>query len=186
MIEHSERLIAIVGPSGAGKDSVLKAWRAVLAAESPRPLLHFPQRSITRPSEPDGGEQHEPLSEAEFKALLEAQAFALHWQANGLCYGIRHKALEPLKGGAWVVVNASREHLPVFKAAAPKVRIVEITAPPEVLAQRLANRGREDAAMVQQRLERARAMNVEADLRIENTGDIHDAARRLHDWWRSS
>lgn len=182
VIAHSERLIAVVGPSGAGKDSVLKAWRALAQQqEAAVPMPHQAQRVITRPADPQG-EAHEPVDEPGFHALRAAGALAVHWEAHGLHYGVRTRALEPLKAGRWVVVNASREHLPQLRVAAPALRVVEITAPLALLAQRLAARAREDVAAVQARLAR-HAPPTRADLVVHNTGDVRAAAMRLHQWW---
>lgn len=182
-IAHGERLLAVVGPSGAGKDSVLKAWRGLLLQAYPAlaPRLHHAQRVITRPADPHG-EVHEPIDEPGFHALHASGALALHWHAHGLHYGVRRPALAPLQAGHWVVLNASREHLPRLRAAAPAVRVVEITAPPAVLAQRLAARSRENAAAVQARLAR-HALPAGAELVVNNTGDVRAAALRLNAWW---
>jgi ribose 1,5-bisphosphokinase len=183
-IAHSERLLAVVGPSGAGKDSVLNAWRALLRSSAPGgpATPHHARRVITRAADPDG-EAHEPVDEATFIALRSAGELALHWQAHGLLYGVRSCDLQPLQQGRWVVVNASRAHLPALRAVAPAARVVEITAPAPLLAQRLARRAREGAAAVQERLARE-VPPSHADLVVHNTGDVLAAALRLQVWWR--
>ncbi|MFT6273559.1 MAG: ribose 1,5-bisphosphokinase, partial [Dinoroseobacter sp.] len=75
------RLIAVVGPSGVGKDSVMAGIRSTM------PSLHLVRRVITRT--PDlGGEDYDALSVSQFEALVEDGAFAVHWGAHGLHYGI--------------------------------------------------------------------------------------------------
>lgn len=183
-IAHSERLLAVVGPSGAGKDSVLNAWRALLLSSASGEAMapHHARRVITRAADP-GGEAHEPVDEATFIALRNAGELVLHWQAHGLFYGVRSRDLQPLQQGRWVVVNASRAHLPALRAAAPAARVVEITAPAPLLAQRLAHRAREDAAAAQARLARL-VPPSNADFVVHNTGDVRAAAQRLQAWWR--
>ena len=177
-VPHSDRLIVVVGPSGAGKDSVLQAWRRALpAASAPQPV----RRVITRPSDPHG-ENHEAVDAAAFARLADAGAFVFQWFAHGLHYGIRRDALAPLARGDWVVMNGSRAHLPALRRDAPHARVVEVTAPPAVLAARLAGRAREDAAAVQARLARATDASG-ADLVVHNTGDLADAAATLQRWW---
>jgi ribose 1,5-bisphosphokinase len=179
-IAHSERLIVVVGPSGAGKDSVLRAWGELLAKQ-PVPV-HIARRSITRPA--DGGdEHHEPLTPATFDALQQAGAFATAWQAHGLAYGVRHTELTPLAQGHWVVLNGSRAHLSVLREQAPQAAVVEVTAPAEQLAARLARRGREDAQAMSTRLQRA-APPVHADLTLVNDSSVQEVAQALHRWWQ--
>jgi len=177
-LAHSDRLIVVVGPSGAGKDSVLQAWAAGVPPEvAPVPV----RRVITRPADP-AGEGHEPVDGAEFTRLAEGGAFAFDWHAHCLRYGVRHTALAPLAAGRWVVMNGSRAHLSTLRRVAPAARVVEITAPREVRAARLAGRAREDEAAMQARLARDTAAS-HASLVVENTGDLAAAVERLHRWW---
>ena len=92
MLAYSERLIYMMGPSGAGKDSVLACWIDRLG---PGAGVQVAQRVITRPAQPTG-EQHEPVKPDAWEALRREGQLALHWQANGLGYGVRHAALAPL------------------------------------------------------------------------------------------
>ncbi|UPY35940.1 phosphonate metabolism protein/1,5-bisphosphokinase (PRPP-forming) PhnN [Sediminicoccus sp. KRV36] len=138
--------VAVAGPSGAGKDTLLDAVRAELAGD---PRFHFSRRSVTRAATA-GGEAHESLSPEAFEAALEAGAFILHWRAHGLCYGIRH-AEAP--AGRVAVLSLSRAML-LEAAALRPLRVIEVTAPPALLAERLARRGREDATRIEARLAR--------------------------------
>jgi ribose 1,5-bisphosphokinase len=183
-IAHSERLIVVVGPSGAGKDSVLQAWAELRHAEGePGAALHQAQRVITRPAD-GGAEQHEAVSHDDFAALQERGLLATTWQAHGLHYGVRHRELAPLAAGAWVVLNSSRAHLPTLRRQAPRLGLVEITAPPALLAQRLAGRGREDAEAVTLRLQRD-APVVQADLTLVNDSSLLEVAQGLQRWWKA-
>ncbi|OYW05575.1 MAG: phosphonate metabolism protein/1,5-bisphosphokinase (PRPP-forming) PhnN [Acidiphilium sp. 37-67-22] len=140
-------LVLIVGPSGAGKDTVMRAAREALAGTSG---FLFPRRIITRPA--DDAEDHLPVTPADFAT----HAFALSWQAHGLSYGIPATILAALAAGDVVVVNVSRA---VVAEARQRFRchVVEITASAPVLASRLAVRGRETEADIAARLARAAA-----------------------------
>ena len=138
-------IFAIVGPSGAGKDTL------IAGAVARRPDLRLVRRVITRPAEA-GGEDFEAVTEAEFRARLDAGKFALRWQAHGLRYGI---PADQVTGPGDVLFNGSRAALPAALAAFPDLRVVVVTAPPDLLAARLAARGREDAGDVRARLDRA-------------------------------
>jgi len=180
LVPDSERLIVVVGPSGAGKDSVLQAWRQLLLpAEAPAQV----RRVITRPADPHG-ENHEPIDEPTFARMCLSNELAFWWSAHGLHYGVRRESLAPLAQGRWVVMNGSRGHLPQLRRRAPKAHVVEVTAPPEVLAKRLAGRGREDPAAVAARLARE-TPESDASLVVSNTGDVAEAAQVLHQWWES-
>jgi phosphonate metabolism protein PhnN/1,5-bisphosphokinase (PRPP-forming) len=142
-------LVLVVGPSGAGKDTLLDAARQALADD---PRFRFVRRVITRPAEA-GGEAHEAVTDAEFAA----RAFALAWQAHGLRYGIPDDIATDLAAGRVVVANVSRGVIAEAAGRFP-VRVIEITAPPQSLAARLATRGRESAADVAARLARTVAL----------------------------
>lgn len=140
-------LVLVVGPSGAGKDTLLDLVRAELADDT---RVRFMRREITRPASA-GGEDHIAITAAEFDARRDQ--YALSWQAHGLGYGIQADIADDLAAGHVVVANISRA---MILAAAEKfpVTVLEITAPPAVLAARLAARGRETAADIAARLAR--------------------------------
>jgi ribose 1,5-bisphosphokinase len=145
------RLILVVGPSGAGKDTLIAAAAAALADE---PLYDFPKRQITRASDA-GGEDHIAVSPAEFAARREAGGYALHWEAHGLYYGIPASIDAAIAAGVTVVVNTSRTIIEAARARYPNRRIIFVTAQLDVLARRIAARGRESAVDVAERLARA-------------------------------
>jgi phosphonate metabolism protein PhnN/1,5-bisphosphokinase (PRPP-forming) len=142
-------LVLVVGPSGAGKDTLLNAARRALAGDS---RFRFVRRVITRPADA-GGEDHEPVTEAAFMA----REFALSWQAHGLRYGIPAEGADDVASGIVVVANVSRGVIADAAARFP-VRVIEVTAPAQVLAERLAMRGRESASDVAARLARSVAL----------------------------
>ena len=139
------RLFIVVGPSGAGKDTLLAG------ATAADPKLHWARRVITRP-ETAGGEPFEGVSPATFDARLNAGEFALHWQAHGLRYGIAHAELAHPGD---VLVNGSRAAMPAIQAIFPDLVVIRISAPSAVLAERLAARGRESLQDITGRLQRA-------------------------------
>lgn len=164
--------VALAGPSGAGKDTLLAAAQAELAGD---PRFHFARRSVTRLPTP-GGEAHEPLTPAAFEAELAAGQFLLHWRAHGLGYGIRH-AEAP--GGCVVVLSLSRAVL-LEAAALRPLTVIEVTAPPALLAARLAGRGREDAAAIAARLAREVPLPPALDVRrVVNDGTVEAGTARL-------
>lgn len=179
LADASQRLIVVVGPSGAGKDSVISAWLQCRPVDS-RP--HRARRTITRPA--DLHEAHENLSASAFAAVREAGGFAFHWHAHGLDYGIRHGEFAALGEGGWVVMNGSREHLAQLRAAAPQARVVEIDAPAALRQRRLHDRSREDADGRAARIVRE-APPAQADLRIVNDGSLDQAVAVLDRWWKA-
>jgi ribose 1,5-bisphosphokinase len=165
-------LVLVVGPSGAGKDTLLRLARATLA-EDPRYV--FPRRLVTRP--PSADEDNDEIDEAAFAAGCAAGRFTLHWRAHGLGYALPAEAGRLAGDGRVVVCNVSRRIVADARAACPRVSVVEITAPPEILAQRLAARQRSQDGDLAARL--ARGGGVTADLTILNVGPPDGAASRL-------
>jgi len=161
-------LVLVVGPSGAGKDTLLEAARVALAHDA---RFRFARRVITRPADA-GGEAHEAVTEAEFAT----RRFALQWRAHGLRYGIPAEAIEP---GIVTVANVSRTVIAEAARRFP-VRVIEVTAPAEVLASRLVARGREAAGDVAQRLARSVALpdDVIVDT-VVNDGPLEQGMRKF-------
>jgi len=172
------RLIYVVGPSGAGKDSLLDWVRAQLI---PRGGVRLARRAITRPAL-DGGEAHEAVSESEFERRRKQGEFALHWRANGHGYGIGREILQWLDAGDTVVVNGSREYLRAARARFPQLENVHVLASAETLRTRLSQRGRERPAEATARLARngtlAGAVGAAA-LVLNNDGPLEVAGARL-------
>lgn len=174
----SQQLIYTMGPSGAGKDSLLAWLRQQLSAQAP---VHFARRSIDRPVHADG-EQHESITTAEFQVQAEHNAFALHWSANGLHYGVRHAELDSIHGKRWVFVNGSRAYLPTAQERFPDLTVLHITASTGVLRQRLLSRGRESPEMVEARVQRAAGFQIPGKCRfieIHNDTSLDAAGHRL-------
>lgn len=164
------RLIGVVGPSGVGKDTVMQA----VAADWPG--LHLVRRVITRP-EDAGGEDFEGVSADAFAQRAEAGAFALHWEAHGLRYGIPVEVGEMLADGGVAMVNLSRAVLTEAQARFPGFSVLSLTAAPEVLARRLTGRGRESADEIAQRLARAGTGlpgGLDHVVTIDNSGALGD------------
>lgn len=171
------RLVLVVGPSGVGKDSLLDGARAALAR---RDDIVFPRRVITRAAGL-GGEDYVAVSEADFAAMVARGDFALHWPAHGLYYGIPVSIDTDLAAGRQVVVNVSRAVIDAARAKYPNLLVLAINASPEVLRRRLQARGRESAAEIEARLERAAAFRLEgADVAaLSNDGPLADGVAAL-------
>lgn len=138
------RLIAVVGPSGVGKDSVMQA----LADTHGLPLV---RRVITRPTAA-GGEDFTGVTDADFARLKATGSFVLDWRAHGLRYGIPRAQVQ---GDGDRLVNLSRAVLGIAQNRLPALEVILLTAPREVLRERLTARGRESAGDIEARLDRA-------------------------------
>lgn len=157
------KLIAVVGPSGAGKDTLIEGARAA------RPDLRLVRRVITRPQSA-GGEYFEGVSETDFRDRLAAGDFAVHWAAHGLLYGVPIQIDDWLAAGSTVLFNGSRAALGEARVRYPQLGILLVTAPVEVLAERLAARGRETAPDIAQRLARKTDPVPENAVIVSNDG----------------
>jgi phosphonate metabolism protein PhnN/1,5-bisphosphokinase (PRPP-forming) len=162
-VDQVSTLFLVVGPSGAGKDSLMDGARAALADE---PGFVFAQRVVTRPAAA-GGESHRAMTAEEFDDTKAAGAFLLSWAAHGLQYGISREVLDQLRAGSSVVANVSRGVIDEACRLYHRVVVILVTAPPEILARRLAARGRETEADIAERLRRTPAADpAGADVRI--------------------
>lgn len=169
--------VAVVGPSGAGKDTVMGLARVALAAE---PGVEFVRRVITRPSDA-GSEEHDTLDAEAFDAAEAGGAFCVSWHAHGLKYGIPAGAAERVGRGGVAVANVSRGVIGDLKRRFANVVVVEITARPDILGGRLAARGRETREDVIARLARAATFDAGkiGATTIDNSGAPEIAGERF-------
>ncbi|MDQ6434606.1 phosphonate metabolism protein/1,5-bisphosphokinase (PRPP-forming) PhnN [Mesorhizobium sp. LHD-90] len=134
-------MIAVVGPSGAGKDTLIDYARQRLSTD---PSILFVRRVVTRIAQANA-EDHDTLTVESFAEERTAGKFAVTWQAHGLHYAIPSDARLHVVSGGIAVVNGSRAALPAICSAFGRVLTVLVTCRPDVLAARLAARGRENA-----------------------------------------
>lgn len=164
------RLIGVVGPSGAGKDSLMNA---LVALHSDFGLV---RRVITRPPEL-GGEDYDAVTEDEFERMAREGRFCVNWRAHGLRYGIPDAVRVRIAKGEQLLVNLSRDVLIDVASVFPGVTVLNVTASRETLAARLSARGRESEEDIARRLERASHPSPPglAVLTVSNDGALEDA-----------
>ena len=167
------RLILVVGPSGAGKDTLLGFAKAACAEDA---KIVFPRRVVTR--EASSSEDNIALTTDEFREALARGDFAMHWEAHGHSYGLPRAIDDDIRAGRSVVVNISRTVIEAARRAYANVVVIAITAPPEVLAERIQMRARSTDGNSGQRLSRT-VDTAAPDVTILNVGRPEDHARRL-------
>ena len=169
------RLILVVGPSGAGKDTLLGLAKDACADDC---SIVFPRRVITR--EASASEDNEEVSGEAFEAALARDGYAMHWEAHGHRYALSRAIDEDIYDGRTVVANVSRTVIPAMRRAYLNVTVVSITAPPNVLAERLAMRGRASDGKIAQRLHRTVDDAAAApDVTIVNTSSAEYHSRQF-------
>jgi ribose 1,5-bisphosphokinase len=169
-------LIVVVGPSGAGKDTLIALARARCADD---PRIVFPRRIVTRPA--SNAEDHDSATPLEFDAAVAQRAYAFWWEAHGLKYALPGAIDAELRIGNAVVCNVSRAVVRRLRERYAHLTVVMVTAPKDVLLARLAARGRETGGDVAERLDRTAPAidDVAPDITIENIGDPSEGAGRL-------
>jgi ribose 1,5-bisphosphokinase len=167
------RLVLVVGPSGAGKDTLLGLAKSACAEDK---NIVFPRRVVTR--EASASEDNAQLGAEEFRQALARGDFAMHWEAHGHNYGLPRTVDDDIRAGRSVVVNASRTVIHAARRTYVNVIVIAITAPPEILAERLKMRARGSDGRFEQRLSRT-VDTTAPDVTILNVGRPEDHARRL-------
>jgi ribose 1,5-bisphosphokinase len=170
------RLVLVVGPSGAGKDTLIDAVHTTCRDEA---SIVFPRRVITRPS--SSAEDHDTMPDAAFDQAAANEAFALWWTAHGLKYGIPAAIDDDIRAGRTVVCNLSRTVIGGARKRYANVTVVQVTAPQEVLAARLGARGRGSDGSIMDRVQRtvSTSSELKADIVIENVGSVESATEIL-------
>jgi ribose 1,5-bisphosphokinase len=170
------RLVVVVGPSGAGKDTLIAGARVRLAGD---PTIVFPLRIVTRTA--SAAEHHQIISDRDFATAAEAGAFAWWWEAHGLKYALPAGIDGDIRAGRTVVCNVSRGIVGRLRRRYACLGVVLVTAPTAVLTTRLAARGRASDGDIAQRIGRAAPPDVELspDQVIENVGDLERGTASL-------
>ncbi|MDB5552392.1 MAG: phosphonate metabolism protein/1,5-bisphosphokinase (PRPP-forming) PhnN [Rhizobium sp.] len=177
--QQSGTMIVVVGPSGAGKDSLINAARDHFRNDS---SVGFVRRVITRAADGET-EDHRSVSPEDFASMNDDGRFVVWWQAHGLHYGIPAEALYDLAAGRTLIANGSRGALNAFTEAFPSLAVIEVTARPEVIAERLKLRGRETPDEIERRLARV-TQDWQPDCKlviVDNSGALGDAQRAFID-----
>lgn len=169
------RLIVVVGPSGAGKDTIIDGAKEACAGN---PAIVFPRRIVTRAA--SSAEDHDTLDDAAFDRAVQDGGLAFWWQAHGLKYGLPTSIDDDIRAGRTVVCNVSRAIVDELRARYATIEAFLVTAPTEVLAARLAGRARGSDGSLEQRLKRGEAFAAfRADHIINNDGTRDQAVERL-------
>ena len=169
------RLVLVVGPSGAGKDTLLGLARAACADDR---NIVFPRRVITRVA--SASEENEEVSIGTFQEALTRGDYAMHWEAHGHCYALSRTIDDEIRAGRTVVANVSRTVIGAMRRAYADVLVVLITAPPNVLAERIALRARGSDGKLESRLGRVvEDASAAPDITIVNISSAEYHARQL-------
>ena len=169
------RLILVVGPSGAGKDTLLGLARTCCVDDR---NIVFQRRVVTR--EASAFEDNQQISREDFAQALKQGAYAMRWEAHGHCYGVPRAIDDEIRAGRTVIVNVSRTVIAAMRGTYADVIVVSITAPPQVLAERLAMRARGSDGRLEQRLGRTVDDAAAApDVTISNVSSAEYHARQF-------
>ena len=129
----------------------------------------FVRRYIDR--EPDSNEDNLFLQPSEF-AKRKAE-FVSIWEANSHIYGIAKESL-----GRHNIISVSRAAIRDFEAQYESVCVVHITAPKEILYERLKGRGRESESEIARRLENAtKPVHAKHCIVFENTKPLKESVK---------
>jgi len=166
-------LFLIVGNSGSGKDSIISG--VMKRYPSNLKQLHAPKRYITRPS--SKYEANISITPEKFREMEMNGKFALNWNIYELDYGIPIEIENFLEKGDPVIINVSRTVVKKAREKYKNIRVIFVEVPFEITLQRIKDRKRESAKLLNARIERARKNQEfpEADFTIDNSGNLEDA-----------
>jgi ribose 1,5-bisphosphokinase len=164
------RLVLVVGPSGAGKDTLIDLARGLCRHDA---TIVFARRVVTR--EASSFEDNSQATPDAFQRALANGLFAVHWEAHDLHYALPSAIDDDITAGRTVVANVSRTVVDALRAAYREVVVVLVTAPADVLAARLAARTRSSDGAPGARLGRQVARDFAPDRIIDNVGlaEVH-------------
>ena len=163
--------LAVVGPSGSGKDTIIEALCKQL------PNIKRVKRYITREQQKAGGEDSYNIDFDTFRKLERDGDFAFSWSAHHLKYGLPITIFDEINAGKSLIANISRSILDQLSDKFEYYEIILITASDKILAERLEKRGRESKAQIEERLARSSFTipNGISPLILRNETTVEDA-----------
>jgi len=128
------RFVLVVGPSGAGKHTLIAGARTARADAA---NVAFPHRVVTRAI--SDAEDHDSFDVADFDRAVKDGKFALWREAHGhyMEYQVQPTSLS---APVAFVTNVSRAIVSAVRRRYAHVETVLVTAPPNVLTSRLTRR----------------------------------------------
>ena len=153
-LAHRTCPVVLSAPSGAGKTSIARAL--VKEIED----VVFSVSATTRPArdhEVDGVDYHF-VSEAEFRAMIEADELVEWAEVHGHLYGTSREALQAAReGGRFLILDVDVQGAMQMRDRVPDAVLVFVLPPSaDALVERLTERGTEGEDNVTQRIENAR------------------------------
>ena len=172
--------VVLSGPSGAGKDTVL---RAVLDADPDLATIVTAKTRRPRVGEVDGI-NHLFLSDTEFRAQVDAGDFLEHAEVYGHLSGVpRDQVRRYLDAGTTVIVRTDVQGARTLRARVPGAVLVFLTVPDrDTLERRLRARNTDSEAELARRLTAAAREMADTDwfdyVIVNHEDDQAEAVRR--------
>lgn len=160
-------MFVIYGPSGSGQDSVIEGLQKKMPLE--RVIT-----TTTRPLRPTESQGHPYyfISQKEFEEKIENGELLEHLKKyDGVYYGVTKQEVERVaednKTGIWKIDFAGAEDI---KKRFPELTVIRITAPLEVLEERIRKRDHPTEEYLQSRLHHIREWLPKSvyDFSVEN------------------
>jgi guanylate kinase len=153
-LAHRTCPVVLSAPSGAGKTTIARAL--VKEIED----VVFSVSATTRPArdhEVDGVDYHF-VSEAEFRAMIEADELVEWAEVHGHLYGTSREAIQAaLEGGRFLILDVDVQGAMQMRDRVPDAVLVFVLPPSaDALVERLTERGTEGEDNVTQRINNAR------------------------------
>lgn len=149
------RVVIVSGPSGVGKSTICR--EVVKRLDN----VCLSVSATTRPKSPGevDGEDYWFLSESEFRERIDNDLLLEYAEVFGSLYGTpREKVDEVLRAGKTVILEIDVQGAKQVKANFPDAVMIFILPPStKVLADRMNDRGRDDADIAEERLDGAGA-----------------------------
>jgi len=149
-ISHPARMMILSAPSGAGKTSLA---RALVDVEPGAALSISHTTRDRRPGETDGVHYHF-VDHGTFESMIERDLFLEYAQVFDNYYGTSRDAVDPqIEAGTSVVLDIDWQGARKVRARMPESVSVFILPPSrQALSQRLSDRGRDSADVIERRM----------------------------------